>query len=49
MRRESLSSRVLWVYAVLLLALCGVLLRVLADARGEQYRQAAAAQSRYTH
>lgn len=48
MRRESLSRRVLWVYAVLLLALCGVLLRVLAVTRGEQYRQAAAAQSRYT-
>ena len=46
--RNSLARRVLWVHVILLLALCGVLLRIFVIGQGEQYRQTAAAQSRYT-
>ena len=45
--RNSLARRVLWVHVILLLALCGVLLRIFVIGQGEQYRQTAAAQSRY--
>lgn len=44
--RNSLARRVLWVHVILLL--CGVLLRIFVIGQGEQYRQTAAAQSRYT-
>ena len=43
--RNSLARRVLWVHVILLLALCGVLLRIFVIGQGEQYRQTAAAQS----
>ena len=46
--RNDLSRRVLWVHILLMLALCGVLLRVFWVSQGERYRRAAAAQSRYT-
>ena len=42
--RNSLARRVLWVHVILLLALCGVLLRIFVIGQGEQYRQTAAAQ-----
>ena len=46
--KNELSKRVLLMHILLLLALCGVLLRVLWVSRGEQYQRAAAAQSSYT-
>lgn len=46
--KNTLPRRLLWVHLALLLALCGVLLRVFVIGRGEQYRQTAAAQGRYT-
>ena len=46
--KNELSKRVLLMHILLLLALCGVLLRVLWVSRGEQYQRAAAAQSCYT-
>ena len=36
--RNSLARRVLWVHVILLLALCGVLLRIFVIGQGEQYR-----------
>lgn len=42
--KNELSKRVLLMHILLLLALCGVLLRVLWVSRGEQYQRAAAAQ-----
>ena len=44
----ALARRVLYVHMALLLALCGVLLRIFFIGQGEEYRQTAAAQSRYT-
>lgn len=44
----ALARRVLYVHMALLLALCGVLLRIFFIGQGEEYRQTAATQSRYT-
>ena len=44
----ALARRVLYVHMALLLALCGVLLRIFFIGQGAEYRQTAAAQSRYT-
>lgn len=45
---SALARRVLYVHMALLLALCGVLMRIFFIGQGEEYRQTAAAQSRYT-
>ena len=39
--RNSLARRVLWVHAILLLALCGVLLRILAKKQAAEDSKAA--------
>ena len=45
--RNSLARRVLWVHVILLLALCGVLLRIFVIGQGEQYRHRRGAEPLY--
>lgn len=46
--KKGLFRRLLWVHIFLLLAFCGIMVRLFVITQGERYQKAAAAQSRYT-